>query len=87
VTTGQAYNIGGGSGNTISVWAEFGTVLGNLLGREVPVTYGAWRAGDQRAYVSDISKAKQDLGWQPSVQRADGIRRLYEWVVEHEGLF
>ncbi len=78
---GEIYNIGGGPENTISVWAEFGPMLERLLGRPIPVSYGNWRPGDQRVYISDIRKAERELGWKPKVPVEEGIRRLYEWVV------
>lgn len=87
VTAGQVYNIGGGPDNTISVWAEFGPLLARLLGHRMPVTYDDWRAGDQPVYVSDTSKAKEELGWQPAVDRERGVEQLYSWVMENKGLF
>ncbi|HIQ00893.1 MAG TPA: NAD-dependent epimerase/dehydratase family protein, partial [Anaerolineales bacterium] len=87
VAAGQVYNVGGGSGNTLSVWAEFGPLLERLLGRPIPVSYDDWRPGDQRVYVSDIRKAGRELGWEPRVGVEEGIGRLYEWVVENRGLF
>ncbi|HRT32694.1 MAG TPA: NAD-dependent epimerase/dehydratase family protein, partial [Anaerolineae bacterium] len=49
---GQVYNVGGGPAQQLAVWSEFGPLLEALLGRRVPVTWGEWRPGDQRIYVS-----------------------------------
>ncbi len=84
---GQVYNIGGGPAFTLSVWAEFGPLLERLLGRPIPVSYGDWRPGDQRVYVSDIRKAARELGWQPRVSPAEGVERLLRWVQKHRNLF
>ena len=84
---GQVYNIGGGPGRTLAVWAEFGPLLEQLLGRAIPVARGDWRPGDQRVYVSDIRKAQQELGWHPRVGVEEGVRRLVDWVQENRGLF
>ena len=84
---GQVYNIGGGPAHTMSVWLEFRPMLERLLGRPLPVSYSAWRPGDQLIYVSDTRKAARELGWQPSVGVEAGIGRLYEWVVANRGLF
>ena len=62
-------------------------MLANLLGREVPVSYTDWRPGDQHIFVADVRKAERELGWHPATSREDGVRRLFEWVVEHEALF
>ena len=84
---GEVLNLGGGPANTLSVWAEFGSLLEELAGRPVPVQYGAWRPGDQRVFVADIRLAEQRLGWRPQVSPAEGVRRLYEWVAANRELF
>jgi CDP-paratose 2-epimerase len=71
----------------MSVWAEFGLLLERLMGRPIPVSYTDWRPGDQSIYVSDIRRAKQELGWQPKIGVKEGIQRLYEWVVANRALF
>ena len=86
-SAGQVYNIGGGPENTMSIWAEFGPILSELLGRPVPVIFADWRPGDQRVYVSDIRKAAQELGWRPQVSVRDGLSRLYQWIRDHQTLF
>jgi CDP-paratose 2-epimerase len=87
VTQGQIYNIGGGPGNTLAVWSEFGPMLSGLVGRPIEVTYADWRPGDQRVYISDISKAKRDFGWEPRIGVEEGIHRLFKWVTENRHLF
>jgi CDP-paratose 2-epimerase len=84
---GEVYNIGGGPGSSLSVWREFGPLLERLLGREIPVARADWRPGDQRIYVSDIAKAKRDLGWEPRVGVEEGIGRLVDWVRDNRELF
>ena len=80
IAAGQVYNLGGGPGNTISIWREFGPVLEGMLGREIPVAWDGWRPGDQRVYISDIRKAKNELGWEPKVGISDGMQRLFDWI-------
>lgn len=84
---GEAFNIGGGAANTLSIWAEFGPLLAQFHGREVPVTYGEWRPGDQLVFVADTRKAEEKLGWQPELSLEMGIQQLYEWVASHPTLF
>lgn len=84
---GQVYNIGGGPANTLAVWHEFGPMLGELLGAPVPVSWGDWRPGDQRVFVSDIRKVARELGWQPRVGVQEGIARLTAWVKQNRDLF
>jgi CDP-paratose 2-epimerase len=84
---GQVFNVGGGPTNTISIWAEFGPALEELLGREIPITRGDWRPGDQKVFVADIRKASRELGWQPKVDLPTGMRRLFDWIQQNQDLF
>jgi CDP-paratose 2-epimerase len=87
LAAGKAYNVGGGPGNTMSIWAEFGPLLEGLLGRPVLVHQAEWRPGDQRVYISDISKAERQLGWRPCVSVRGGVTRLYTWIRGNQELF
>jgi nucleoside-diphosphate-sugar epimerase len=85
--SGCIYNVGGGPQNTLAIWTEFGPLLERLMGRKIDVRYGDWRPGDQPIYVSDISKASHELGWQPKVSVEEGIERLVRWVEQTRGIF
>lgn len=87
VAAGQVYNVGGGPDQTMSVWSEFGPLLEDMTGRRVEVRNEDWRPGDQLVYVSDVGKAKEELGWRPRIQVTPGIRRLYDWIVANKDLF
>jgi len=84
---GQAYNIGGGVSNQLSIWREFGPLLESLLGHPIAANWSDWRPGDQRIYVSDIRKAAKELNWRPRVSVEEGIQRLYQWVIANKNLF
>jgi CDP-paratose 2-epimerase len=84
---GKIYNLGGGVENAISIWQEFGPLLENLIGHELPVIRGDWRPGDQRVFIADIRKAERELGWRPKVNVEEGVTRLIEWVRENKELF
>lgn len=77
-TAGQIYNVGGGPANTISVWTELREPLETLVGLLPSVSYGDFRPGDQKIYVSDIRKAHQHLSWTPRVSVTEGLRRMVE---------
>ena len=83
--TGKAYNIGGGSKNTLSL-LELIDFLGKHFGQRLKYSFEEWRPGDQLIYISDIRKAKADFGWEPSVKPHEGIKKLLEWVQENEHL-
>ena len=84
---GQVYNMGGGPDNVMSVWAEFGPMLENLMGEKLEVGRGDWRPGDQRVFYADIRKVERELGWKPQVGVQEGIGRLFNWVKENKDLF
>ncbi len=84
---GQAFNLGGGPQNTLSIWTEFGPMLEELAGKTVQIQRGDWRPGDQRVFIADIRKAKEMLGWEPKISPIDGIADLYQWVSQNQSLF
>lgn len=76
---GDAFNIGGGPTNSISL-LELLDLLGEVHGGDLSVRFEDWRAADQRYYVADTSKFRGLTGWQPRVPVHEGVRRLYEWI-------
>lgn len=84
---GKVYNVGGGAKNTLSIWEEFCPLLEKMVGHSIPVKKGDWRPGDQKVYISDISKAEKELGWKPRVGVKEGVQRLFDWVSANRSLF
>ncbi len=80
------YNMGGGPEFTLSL-RELLAQLGDHLGAAVPATFADWRPSDQKVYVSDISKARSELGWAPRVSPREGVDRLIAWVDANRALF
>jgi CDP-paratose 2-epimerase len=85
--SGHAFNIGGGANNTLAIWAEFGPFVEELAERKVTVRYSDLRAGDQPVFISDNTKAKTLLGWEPAIEAHAGISQLWEWVNKNPHLF
>jgi CDP-paratose 2-epimerase len=77
--SGQAFNIGGGPANTVSL-LEVLDLIGELLGRKPEVEFDAWRPGDQRYYVSDTKKFLRRTGWKPRLGVQDGLEHLTRWL-------
>jgi CDP-paratose 2-epimerase len=80
--SGEAFNIGGGPANRISL-LELIDLIEELQGRTVEFQFGDWRSGDQRYYVSDVRKFTAAAGWRPQVDVVTGVHRLYRWLREH----
>ncbi|HET7299072.1 MAG TPA: NAD-dependent epimerase/dehydratase family protein [Oleiagrimonas sp.] len=77
--SGQAFNMGGGPPNTISL-LELLTWIERLEGRRPAITFADWRAGDQRYYVSDTRRFSRATGWHARTTSRDGVAALYQWL-------
>lgn len=76
---GEIFNVGGGPKNTISL-LELIEEIEKLNGKKINLKFENWRPGDQKIYVSDISKAKRILGWSPKINTESGIKKLFDWL-------
>lgn len=82
-TRGKAYNIGGGLEYSLSIWELF-EIIEKLDNNKFKYSFGDWRPGDQKAYISEISKAKSDFNWSPKVSPQEGVEKLYNWIRENK---
>jgi CDP-paratose 2-epimerase len=80
---GDVFNIGGGIHQTLSL-----RELVRWIEARVPfqIDWAQARVGDQKVYVSDVTKAARHLGWAPSVAVENGLERLWAWGVDHRAL-
>jgi CDP-paratose 2-epimerase len=78
---GQAFNIGGGPQNTISL-RELLELSRRLHGTAPTVRFAPWRAADQRYYVSNTAAFRAATGWHPRVSVEEGVGRLYRELSE-----
>ncbi len=76
---GQVFNVGGGPVNARSLLEVVGAVE-QLVGVRARYSLESWRPGDQRYYVSDISKATEQLGWRPAIPFDAGLKDLVSWA-------
>ena len=82
---GQAFNIGGGPANTLSL-LELVALLERRFQRRFPHSFDEWRTGDQRVFISNVSKAEKAFGWIPRTSVADGVNKMVDWLIENEAL-
>ena len=82
---GQAFNIGGGPDQAISL-LELIEIIGRLNGHPPHYEFQDWRPGDQRYYVSDTRKFRNATGWSPKVRPHAGTKKLYRWLRDSGGL-
>jgi CDP-paratose 2-epimerase len=83
--SGQAFNIGGGPSQAISL-LELIDLIADLHGERPDVHFADWRTGDQRYYVSDTRKFRAATRWTPQVGVRQGLKTLYRWLSESRGL-
>jgi CDP-paratose 2-epimerase len=84
--SGQAFNIGGGPANTMSL-RELIAQLEQMLGNKIPLKWSDWRPGDQPVFVSNVAKAEKLLGWRPAIGIREGVGDLITWVSKNSKLF
>jgi CDP-paratose 2-epimerase len=79
ITRGEVYNVGGGPENQRNL-LEVIDQIGELTGKKPRFSYSDWREGDQKYYVSDVTKAERNLGWKPEIDFDRGLRELISWA-------
>jgi len=77
--SGDFFNIG--SGVNISV-NELANTIGNIAGVEIEPVYEDARSGDVRESLSDISKARRHLPFEPEYTMEAGLKKTIEWYRE-----
>ena len=77
--SGQAFNIGGGPENTVSL-LELIHIINEFNDKEVELYFDEWRTGDQQYYVSNTQKFKDATGWKPKFSVHEGIETLVDWL-------
>jgi CDP-paratose 2-epimerase len=85
-SAGRVYNIGGGPHNVLSL-IELLEYINRRQNRTLPYKQAEWRPGDQKVFVSDIRRAKEELRWTPKISVSQGLDLLYDWVAANLELF
>jgi CDP-paratose 2-epimerase len=80
--SGNAFNIGGGVNNTVSL-LELIEMINIVSGEKPEVKLEEWRSSDQKYYVSNFDKFKAATGWTPAVSTMEGVSKLNEWLLEN----
>jgi CDP-paratose 2-epimerase len=76
---GTAFNVGGGTDNTLSL-LELMRLIEELEEDHPDVAFAEERAGDQRWYVSDTTQLRRAVGWRPLVGVEEGVASLHRWL-------
>lgn len=87
---GETYNIGG-----FNEWTNLGLIkvicstMDKILGRPIGeseklITYVTDRAGHDLRYAIDANKIMKELGWEPSLQFEEGIKKTIHWYMDNQ---
>ena len=80
------FSTGGGPQHTLSL-LELLDMLKKITGKQSPLTFTDWRPSDQKVFISNLTKAKKTLNWQPKINPQEGIKKLVEWVQANKQIF
>lgn len=86
---GQTYNIGGhNEWKNIDLIKLLCKIMDKKLGRkegesEKLISYVQDRAGHDLRYAIDATKIKKELGWEPSLQFAEGLDKTVDWYLNN----
>jgi UDP-N-acetylglucosamine 4-epimerase len=73
---GNVYNVAAGESYSVN---QLFNMLKEISGSELNPIHREERAGDVRRSLADISKAKNDLGYEPEVYAKDGLKITFDW--------
>lgn len=76
---GQAFNIGGGVDNSLSL-LELLAMLERITGMRLSYNRLPVRESDQRVFIADIAKAERLLEWAPRVSTLQGVTAMVDWT-------
>lgn len=85
-TRGEIYNIGGGHKFSISIWRDSKHLLEKFMKKTIKESFGDWRPGDQKIYISNTDKAAEDFNWKPSVKPINGVEELVNWMIRNKNI-
>jgi UDP-glucose 4-epimerase len=78
--SGRVYNVAFGRRASV---LELLKHMCALLGKPFEPNFAPRRTGDVEHSSADISAARRDLGYKPSVDLEEGLRRTIRWYAEH----
>ena len=87
---GDTYNIGGfNEWKNIDLVKLLCKVMDEKLGREQGsaeklITYVKDRPGHDKRYAIDAGKINKELGWKPSLQFEEGLRKTVDWYLSNQ---
>ena len=75
---GEAFNIGGGLDNSLSLLELF-DYLNQKLDIELKINRQDTRESDQKVFIADLTKIKSKIDWIPKISLNEGLDNQIEW--------
>ena len=79
--SGEMLNLGTGVGTSV---LDIVRELNAILGTKIDPIFEAARPGEVQRIYLDATRAKQVLGWTPTVPFTEGLRRTVDWSRHHK---
>ena len=84
---GEVYNLGSGKNISIGDLANMAIRIGGLEGKmTVEIDKSRYRPADVMVLQCDSSKARKELGWEPSIPFEKTMKDLIDYFLENENL-
>jgi CDP-paratose 2-epimerase len=77
LVSGQAFNLGGGPKNAVSL-LQLIAAIRKMTGQRIDLQFGPWRPNDQRYYVSDTRRLRNTLDLPRPLDWRTGVRTLVQ---------
>lgn len=66
--------------DTCTTIRELAETIVDVSGKEIPIAFDVTAPEGDRGRRADYAKAREVLGWTPTVSLRDGIAQLYDWM-------
>lgn len=77
----RVLDVGLGESTTV---LDAALLISNIAGSPKPVLTGQYRDGDVRSASCDISRTREEIGYEPEWPLSRGLEALYQWVKQQE---
>ncbi len=80
----ETFNIGGGTDKSVSL-SELTQLCEKVTGNKIKIKKEKEnRQADIRIYISDCTKAKKIMGWEPKCTTEQMVSDIYDWIKKNE---
>jgi len=77
--SGQVFNVACGEATSLN---QVVGLIGEIIGRQIAVTYAPARVGDIKHSLADITAARDRLGYHAAVSFRQGLQRTVSWFAD-----